>query len=138
MFASVVNGVTTTYGINSLSDDSVGKEDFLQLLVVQMQNQDPLDPIKNEDYLAQLAQFNSLEQMINLNETLQSMSSMQTLASSSNLLGKTIEALDNAGNTLEGKVSQIRFYEGDVLVTFSDGADTYEVGLGNVVKVRES
>lgn len=47
----------------------LGKEEFLQLLVCQMRNQDPLEPAKDTEFIAQLAQFSALEQMQNLNET---------------------------------------------------------------------
>ncbi len=45
----------------------VGKSEFLRLLVVQLQHQDPLSPIKNEEFVAQLATFSSLEQLISIN-----------------------------------------------------------------------
>lgn len=51
------------------TNDSLGKEDFLLLLVTQMQYQDPLEPTTNTEYVAQLAQFSELEQMENLNST---------------------------------------------------------------------
>jgi flagellar hook assembly protein FlgD len=53
---------------NPLGAGTVDKTEFLKLLVVQLQNQDPLSPIKNEDFLAQMATFSSLEQLISINQ----------------------------------------------------------------------
>ncbi|MBN2482997.1 MAG: hypothetical protein JXD21_02185 [Candidatus Omnitrophica bacterium] len=139
MYVNNINAPVTTFGYNENNiDGALGKEDFLQLLVVQMQTQDPLDPLKNEDFIAQLAQFNSLEQMITLNDQITSLSSLQALSSSSSLLGKTVEALDEDGNTLEGKVTEVRYIDGEVLLTLENGGVSSEVSFANIVKVRES
>lgn len=49
---------------------TLGKQDFLNLLIMQMRHQDPLDPMKGTEFAAQLAQFSSLEQLTNLNESM--------------------------------------------------------------------
>ena len=67
-----VSGVTnnntqdTTQAVSNVAKDTLGKDAFLQLLVTQMRYQDPLDPMDNGEYLAQLAQFSALEQMTNV------------------------------------------------------------------------
>lgn len=65
------------------ANNSLGKEAFLQLLVTQMQYQDPLNPQQDTEFISQLAQFSSLEQMQNLNETFSNTSAL-------NLVGKTV------------------------------------------------
>lgn len=97
-------------GTNLAAHDSakeLGKEAFLKLLTVQLKNQDPMDPIKNEAFVAQLAQFSSLEQLQNINQALTdgnksgSDQSAATLAAVSNntavsLIGKQVEVTRNS------------------------------------------
>jgi flagellar basal-body rod modification protein FlgD len=70
----VVQSQKTTGNSTGNSTDTTkeaGTEEFLQLLVTQLQNQDPLDPMDNTEFLSQMAQFSSLEQLININTTLE-------------------------------------------------------------------
>jgi len=76
----------------------VSRDDFMKLLIAQLQNQDPLSPMDNQEFAVQLAQFNSLEQLIGLNEKLDSLTSQQGLASQFNsaaLLGKQVAGRGN-------------------------------------------
>ncbi len=94
-------GLAPTTSQSPYSDGlkSLGKDDFLQLLVTKMQNQDPLNPQSDEDFIAQLAQFSSLEQMTNIADGiaeanqwdfLQMQSINNVMASS--LIGKDVKA----------------------------------------------
>jgi len=77
---------------------ALGKEDFLKLLIIQLQYQDPLSPMENTDFMAQLAQFSSLEQLQNVNSNLQANFLLtQSLNNSlaTNLIGKRVIALGN-------------------------------------------
>ncbi len=55
------------------SKEVLGKDQFMKLMIAQLKHQDPLDPAKNEEFLAQLAQFSSLEGITNLNESVSAM-----------------------------------------------------------------
>lgn len=98
---------------------SLDKEDFLRLLVTQMQYQDPLSPMENTEYVAQLAQFSELEQMTNLNSTMSNNSAYT-------LTGKyvLVREISTTGEVQEftGKVDSVTLKNGDAYVTI-DGSD---------------
>ena len=70
------------------TNSALGKDAFLQLLVTQMQYQDPLDPQDNSEYLAQLAQFSALEQMTNVAEALEKTNTLVSNMDTSVLVGQ--------------------------------------------------
>ena len=75
MSISGINSVVTNSNETAVPKrDMLGKSDFLKLLVTQLKNQDPLNPMEYTELTAQLAQFSSLEQLFNVNDTLESLS----------------------------------------------------------------
>ncbi|MEW5944866.1 MAG: flagellar hook assembly protein FlgD [bacterium] len=98
----------------------LGKDDFLRLLVTQLKHQDPLEPLKNEEFIAQLAQFNSLEQMINLNESFMTLLSLQQMTQASSLIGKNVTYYDVNGDEHTGLVSEV-LVAGDAPMLNVDG-----------------
>ncbi|MCX8092814.1 MAG: hypothetical protein N3E50_01445 [Candidatus Goldbacteria bacterium] len=106
---------------------ALGKTDFLQLLVTKLRFQDPLKPMTDESFIADLAQFSSLEQMQNLNtgfvnqkDLLEALNTnilgliiMQNTSQAASLIGKTVVVTnETTGNTVEGKVDVVRFKDG--------------------------
>lgn len=87
-------GGTTT----RIPNKTLGKEDFLNLLIAQMRHQNPLNPLDNAEFSTQLAQFSSLEQLFNVNENLKSLETSQKIGQQSqalNYIGKSVEALSS-------------------------------------------
>lgn len=95
---------------------TLGKDDFLALLVSQLNNQDPLNPMEGTEFSAQLAQFSSLEQLSNINESLQqSLDANYILTSSinntlaANVIGKDVKAYGNQLYLGPAKTATINF-----------------------------
>lgn len=114
-------------------ETDLGRDTFLKLLTEQLQNQDPLDPMKNEDFVAQLAQFSSLEQLFGLQETMNAVylgiASMNN-ATMSSLLGTEVVARGNAVSySGEGSVD-LHF---DSAGAFEAGTVTIQDANGTVV-----
>lgn len=82
----------------STSNSELGKEQFLQLLVTQLQYQDPLNPMEDQEFIAQMAQFSSLEQLVNLNTSMEGLTEAtksQEMFNSANYIGKYVSAVGN-------------------------------------------
>ena len=101
-------GLRNASATNSMGGKELGKQDFLNLLMTQMANQDPLDPMKSENMMQQLAAMGTVEQLQNLNnQTAQLMALQQDIsrATSANLLGKDVEIGSQSLGITEGKIS---------------------------------
>jgi len=137
---------TTTDGIASATNSStggkaLGKDAFLQLLVTQLKNQNPLDPQDNSAFVAQLAQFSSLEGITTLNSTVSSLAgnynSSQALQASS-LVGRNVIVqtntvqLDDPSKGMTGSVTvPSSIAGGTVSITDSSGAVVRTLDLGS-------
>ncbi|MDB5084656.1 MAG: flagellar hook assembly protein FlgD [Bacilli bacterium] len=91
---------------------NLDKNAFLQLLVTELQHQDPSAPMDNQQFIAQMAQFSSLEQMNNMASGISTMGTNNSLGVSVGLIGKTITALDSDGNPVKGIVTGMTMNNG--------------------------
>src|SRR5713101_137729 len=71
---------------------SLGKQDFLKLLMAQLQNQDPMKPMDDTQMIAQMAQFSALEATQSLQATMQATNNLQTVAKAGGLIGKYVQS----------------------------------------------
>jgi len=112
MSVSEVYSQASTKTSATEDNNVLGKDDFLTLLVAQLQNQDPLNPSDSTEFTAQLAQFSSLEQLQNVNDTLANFEVYQSTLNniqSSGFIGKTITATGNLFSLNDGVAEPIRF-----------------------------
>ena len=127
----------------------LNKDAFLSLLVTQMQYQDPLSPMDNTEYLAQLAQYSSLEQMTNVASKLgdvyslvENIDSSVLVGQLSSMIGKNIQWHDGSNNFYEGKVSGVSVTDGQTsviaTVKAADGSEMQtKVEIANITRVGD-
>ncbi|WP_028611034.1 flagellar hook capping FlgD N-terminal domain-containing protein [Paenibacillus harenae] len=120
----------------SKKTDTLGKDQFLSILVTQLRNQDPMQPLQDKDFIAQMAQFTSVEQLMNMASELTLM--RQSIGSASSLIGKTIEwnEYDESGGIvkLSGVVDSIVSKDG-ILYASVGGS---EIALDYVTAISET
>ncbi len=109
----------------------IARDQFLQLLVAQLQNQDPLNPVSDTDFIAQLSQLSQLESLQSLDANFGQVLRLQQLTSGTSLVGKTVTyTVDGAERT--GAVSAVAVNNGEFQLTV--GTDT--VPLNQVTSAR--
>jgi flagellar basal-body rod modification protein FlgD len=113
---------------------SLGVDDFMKLLSAQLSAQDPLDPMKDTDFIAQMASFTSLQENQNLNTSFTSFASNQGLANASALIGKSVTLIDPKAGTVTGKVTGAALQSGAPMVVV--GGSTY--AASNITQITSA
>src|SRR5574337_74639 len=127
------SGTASTASTSAGVNDAMGKDSFLKLLVTQLQNQDPLNPTDNTQFVAQLAQFSSLEGITNLNTSMESMSKGMASLESFNSAGLVGRAVKAGGNQFAFSGSPVVFGY-DLANTAASTSIIVHDGAGKAVK----
>lgn len=135
----------STIGINGASGASGGTspvrgsnfnlktEDFINMMVVQLQNQDPMEPAKNQELLAQMSQIGQLQSATQLQETLKSVMTQSQLSSAGALIDKAVAGVLTDGKTAtSGVVNSVRVINGNVTLELDNG---FAMPLSNVTGI---
>jgi flagellar basal-body rod modification protein FlgD len=138
---------TATQGVGGAIGKSMGRDDFLKLLIAQLQNQDPLKPLDNQEFAAQLATFNSLDQLIGINQKLDSLAQQQQLVGqlgAASLIGKEIVADGNQVSLAAGQPAAISYAVDaaaarvSITITDASGKVVRTIDVGNVAAGEQS
>lgn len=129
-------GALTSTQTETLRNAGIGQEDFMRILLTQLQFQDPLKPMDNQEFVAQLAQFSALEINRQQSEKIDTLLAIQAADQAVGLIGKSVEVRGIQGSTV-GQVSAISFATGEPRLTVGTGATALvDVRLADVTLIR--
>jgi flagellar basal-body rod modification protein FlgD len=133
MTVTASSGIGQTTGDSTSTMKSTSKDQFLKLFLTQLQNQNPLEPMQDRDFLMQLAQFTQVENAEEMARTLQQLQALVTATQATALLGKQVTAMrEGEAVPVEGKVNAVRFTADGVRLL----VDGNEVRVENVLQVN--
>lgn len=131
-------GALAEQGSETPRNAGISQEDFLRILLAQLRFQDPLKPVDNQQFVAQLAQFSALELSRQQSEKTDQLLAMQAADQSVGLIGKNVEIRNAQGGSNVGTVDAISFRTGEPRLTVNvSGSTIVDVRPSDVVLVRQ-
>lgn len=138
-------------------EGTLGKDDFMKLLIAQLQNQDPTAPMKDNEFIAQMAQFSALEQTMNLAKSFDKFAAAQNesqMIQYNSFVGKTVKwdevkldedgkpEVDEAGKPVmvqgTGVIEKLKYINGSVVFTLTDGKDLTPGNISELISSGSS
>lgn len=129
--AAAITGNSTTNAAAASKTSALGQNDFLKLLAKQFQTQDPMKPMDDTAFIAQMAQFTSLEQSSSLLSQITAMNAKQDVASANSYLGRNVTVSDGKGGTVTGEATGVEVTAGAPRLVIGD----YTYAISSVVRV---
>lgn len=129
---------TSAVSASSNATNGINLQDFLKILATQLRYQDPLAPMSNQEFIAQMAQFTSLQQTQLLNSKIDSLLQIQAATQSVGLIGRTVEVQTMDNGRVVASVSALDFSSGAPLLTAntSGGEVLTGISLSQIALVR--
>jgi flagellar basal-body rod modification protein FlgD len=127
------SSTTTSQPNASVGGQTLGKDDFLKLLVGQLQHQDPLAPSDDQQWIGQMAAFSQLEQVSNMAQTTQKIVDTLNTNGALSLIGHTVTYLDSSGGSHTGNVDTVDMADGKATLTVGGVAG---IDSGSVTQVK--
>lgn len=136
--------MSTTSGVTETSSSSTStisnpksqltSDDFINMMLTQLQNQDPLSPQDSSALLTQMSQIGQLQSSNELSTSLKSMVTQNQIAAGGNLLGKMVEGQDSHGEKITGLVTSVRVIKDTVSLELDNGQ---ELAMNNVTNITQ-
>lgn len=129
----VTSGSNLTTSSSTASNPyALQPQDFIKLMVTQLENQDPTQPASNEELLSQMSNIGQLQASTQMTQTMQSMQLQLQLGASSSLIGKNVQGIDANNKPASGIVSSVQVAGGVVNLQLNSGATLPLTGIQTI------
>jgi len=134
MVSSIQAASDTTNAVGSKKFNQITSLDFLNLMVKELQHQDPFQPFSSKEMLQQVGQLRNLESSLELMRVLKELAADQQLGSAGALLGKLVTGLTDSGESVTGVVSSVRIERDEIYLELDTGE---RLALKNVTQINQ-
>lgn len=133
---SLLSSSTTSTSSTASSDrmNELTMSDFIKMMVAELENQDPMNPMSNTEMLQQISQMRSITSNDRLTNGIESLTLGQTLSTASGLIGKTVTGINSLGEEVTGKVDKVTIESGTAKLFVG----TSIIEVGNVTSIKET
>jgi|SRR5665213_790364 len=112
-----------TTALPAASTKAMTPSDFLNLMVTQLQNQDPTQPTSSADLLAQMSQIGQMQSATSMQTAMQGITLQNSIGAASSLIGKTVQGMDAQNNTISGMVNSVKVLNNGVSLELDNGQE---------------
>jgi len=133
---SLFSAPTTSASVAANSDrlNDLTMSDFIKMMVAQLENQDPMNPMSNTEMLQQISQMRSITSSDRLTTSIESLSLGQALSTASSLIGKTVTGIDTLNQSVTGKVDKVTIENGEAKLYVGSSI----INVGNVTAIENT
>ncbi|MBV9131824.1 MAG: hypothetical protein JO318_03960, partial [Chloroflexi bacterium] len=131
-------GASSAAAPTSTQQKTLGQNDFLKLLLAEMQNQDPSKPMDDSQTIAQMAQFSALQATQQLQQTIQQSNNVQSIFQAGSMIGKYVQAAQPDGTNVSGAVTGVDFTSTNGVMTPQLVVNNTDIDYSTIVKVSST
>jgi flagellar basal-body rod modification protein FlgD len=119
--SNAASGTQLPSSVAKPASQSMNSSDFIQMMVTQLQNQDPLQPTDSNALLQQMSAIGQMQSSSQLQTTMQSLALQNQIGAASSLIGKLVQGMDSTNNTISGLVNSVKVTQNGVSLELDNG-----------------
>lgn len=129
---NLANNTSAAQSSKSSHKKNLEASDFINMMITQLQNQDPTEPTKSADLLAQMSQIGSLQSSTDLQSSLKKMTLQNSVSNAASMIGKTVSGKDVDGTDMNGIVTSVKVVDGAISLQLDSGKS---MSMDNILSV---